>query len=340
MAKKNQSNPTTTEVVEVKTANVRRFDPAQAAEVADMLAIDLGAAIEDRVDQAVAHVNRSQRHMLAAGILLASIKAECEHGEFTALIEARGFEERAARTAMQYASFVLSRPAGERQSLLNLPHTKVMRIASADPEVVEALLADGVENIDALSVRALQQRVRELEAATTDLAVQRDTAEAEAAGLRKQVKRGLPDRTDGVPLVVADLRAEIMALGKRGSLALEGFQGLSTDLMALVGTDHAHEWADATARLAAAQLSSLAVQLNGLLRYFATALPGEDLTPTPRSYLTRDEVLQAAQLFAELTQIDSYEQALREWERDQAKPKGKGRPKAKPVKPEAAEEAA
>lgn len=318
-------------------ADVGRFElSGELTAFARGIGIDLTGTVDERANLAAEHMNRSQRHMLASGLLLASIKNECEHGQFTALIAERGFEERAARKAMQYAAFVCGQPEATRLRLIEMPRSKVMEIASADPEVIQTLLEDGGEQIDALSVRALRDRIRDLEAATTDLTVQRDAAEAEAEGLRKKVKRGLPDRQDGVPVVVADLRAEIMALGKKASLALDGYQALGEDLGELIGIDAAHDWADATVRLAAAQLSALAVQLNGLLRYYATALPGEDLTPAPRSYLTKQEVVEAAKTFSELAQVHDYERALREWEREQQRPKGKGRPKSKPEAPTAA----
>lgn len=60
---------------------------------------------------------------------------------------------------------------------------------------------------------------------------------------------------------------------------------------------------------------------------------GEDPSPSERSYLSKQEVLETARRFRELSQVHDYERALREWEREQAKPKGKGRPKAKPVAP-------
>lgn len=335
MAKKNTTTAVAT--VEAKSADVGAFAAtAQITAFAQGLGIDLTGTVDERANMAAEHMNRSQRHMLASGLLLASIKAECEHGKFVSVVEERGFEMRAAQKAMQYAEFVCSQPEATRLRLIEMPRSKVMELASADSEVIQTLLEDGGESIDALSVRALRQRITELEAATTDLTVQRDTAEAEAEGLRKKVKRGLPERQDQVPLVVADLRAEIIALGKKASLSLDSFAAVFLELEALIGTDAAQEWADATVRLGAAQLSALAVQMNGVLKTYARALPGEDLTPAPRSYLTKQEVTEAAKACAELTQVHDYERALREWEREQKRPKGKGRPKAKPEAPAAA----
>lgn len=310
------------------------FDDA-AASLAGALQLDLQASPDVRTERAIQAYNMATRHMVEAGLLLLSVRSEVGPEAFSAVLEERGMAKQRASELMRGAALVARLGGDERDRVLAMHKSKVVLLANASPAVVEAVLEDDEIDVDLLTVRALRERVRDLEAATTDLTVQRDTAEAEAEGLRKQVKRGLPDRQDGVPLVVADLRAEIVALGKKAGLALDGFHALASDLQALVGTDAAHEWADATVRLAAAQLSALAVQLNGELRYYATALPGEDLTPASRSYLTKQEVIEAAKVCAELTQVHDYERALREWEREQQRPRGKGRPRAKPEAPEA-----
>lgn len=308
--------------------------PAEAAEFAVRLGADLSGTVEERADAAADHLGRSQRHMLASGVLLASIKAECEHGRFMDLLAERGFEPRSAQRAMQYAQFVLTRPEDEREALIAMPHRKVLALASADPEVIEAMLADGAEKIDALSVRALTQEIADLKANLADTQVQRDTAETEAEGLKKKLARQPKDRADAVPMVVADLRAEIMAAQKKAALAIDALNALGVELVTLHGTEAAHDWADATLRLGVSALGAIRLQCEGVLRKYVDQLPGGDPTPSQRSYLSKDEVLEAAQSFAKLTQVDQYEKALREWERAQTRPRGKGRPTSKPEAPE------
>ncbi len=298
------------------------------------LGVDLAGAIDDRADIAADHMNRSQRHMLAAGLLLASIKAECDHGTFLDVIGERGFEQRAAYRAMSYAEFIASQPEAEREKLIGMPKYKVLALASADPEVIDAMRKDGV-NIDALSVRALTDRIRELEAGMTDVTVQRDTAEAELEGARKKLAKKPGDREDAIPHAVADLRAELLALGKKAELAIDGFNAAGVDVMLLVGTETAHEWADATLRLATSNLIAIRLQLDGVLKKYLDQLPGQDPTPTDRSFLSKLEVVETAQRFAELTALHNHEKALREWEAEQKRPKGKGRPSAKPEAPKA-----
>lgn len=324
--------------VAAKTADVDRFeiDGTAVAGFALAIGVDVSGSVDERANQAAEHMNRSQRHMLAAGLLLASIKAECEHGQFTALVEERGFEERAARRAMQYAHFVCSRPEAERLRLIELPRSKVMEIAGADPAVVQALLEDGAEDIDTLSVRKLRDRIRELEEQTTDLGAQRDAAEAEVTGLQKKLKRGLPDREDEIPHAVADVRQEVVELGKKAELCITSFAPLYTVLDEMGSTDAGRVWADATARLAVAQLAALRLQLDGVMKDYLDLLPGRDPALVPAAYLTKQELVDVGRRFSELTDVHRYEADLRKHERESARASGPGRPKSAPKAPKGA----
>lgn len=331
MAKK----PTTTALA-AKSDNVVRFD-ADAAHFAVQLGVELSGSVEDRADMAADHMSRSQRHMLAAGVLLMSIKAETEHGRFTELLEARGFEERSARRSMQYAQFILERPEGERAALIELPKSKVLALAGADPEVIEAMLSDGTGSIDALSVRALREELGSLKANLADTQVARDKAETEAEGLRKKLNKGPKDREDQVPLVVADQRAEIQALTKKAQLSIESLNAIGPEIVGLIGGP-AHDWWDANLRQGIAALGHLRLLLDGVLGAYLTALKDNnegkgDPMPTTRSHLTKQEVLETAQMYGQLVALHQHEQALREWERAQSRPKGKGRPANKPEAP-------
>lgn len=333
MAKKS----TTTAVV-VKNDNVSFL--AGAAQFAIGLGVELSGSIEDRADRAAEHMNRSQRHMLASGVLLASIKAETEHGQFVELLEERGFEPRTAQRAMQYTQFVLSRPEDERAALVEMPSSKVLALASADPEVIEAMLGDGTERIDALSVRALREELGSLKANLADTQVARDKAETEAEGLRKKLNKGPKDREDQVPLVVADQRAEIQALTKKAQLSIESLNAIGPEIVGLIGGP-AHGWWDANLRQGIAALGHLRLLLDGVLGAYLTALKDNnegkgDPMPTTRSHLTKQEVLETAQMYGQLVALHQHEQALREWERAQSRPKGKGRPANKPEAPKGA----
>lgn len=331
------SKTTAVVVAEPEFVNVAKFAAANGANftaLAESLGVDLRGSLSDKADRAAEHMNRSQRHMLASGLLLFAMREEAEHGEFLQLVEERGFERSAAYRAMQYVQFIASRPETERELLIGLPKSKVLALAGADQEVIDQLLIDGGERIGALSVRALMEELRDAKAGAVDLATQRDTAEAEAVALRQQLaRRG--ERADKVPLVVAELRAEIAAQTKAAELAVGAFQALGMDVVSL-GAAGAHDWKDATLRLAVAGLMSLRLQLQGLLEKFLRELPDGDTEPSAMSSFTRQEADEAAERFAALTQAHEYAKDLRKWEREQAQPKGKGRPASKPQAPKGA----
>jgi hypothetical protein len=58
-----------------------------------------------------------------------------------------------------------------------------------------------------------------------------------------------------------------------------------------------------------------------------------DISPESMSYLVPSEVEAVALKWADLVALNDHQKALREWERKQARPKGKGRPEAKPEAP-------
>ncbi|WP_198086627.1 hypothetical protein [Variovorax sp. E3] len=306
------------------------------------LGVDLTGSLEERADHAAQHMNRSQRHMLAAGLYLASMKADCEHGEFTALIEARGFEERSAQRAMQYTQFVLSRPEDERRRLLETPSSKVLALASADPEVIEDLLKGGEDSdLNTLSVRELRLRIRELEAAQTDAAVQFDTVVAERDGLAKKLKKRVRDAEDheGTPVVIADIRAELAALTKKGELSIDSMHPVLVELAALGGNELAGDWVKPSVRLAMSGLVALRLQIDGVIKSCADML-GDKITalssqPDALAFLDQDEVKAVAEEWARLTSTHGHEAELRKHERKQAQPRGKGRPEAPPKAPKA-----
>jgi hypothetical protein len=303
--------------------------------MATALGLNLTAVPHVRIELAVTAHNQAARQLMEAGLLLSSVKADVPHDEFMAMLDERGMHFQRAYELMRGAAFVARLPADQRDEVLTLPKTKVLALANASPAVVEAMLEDGEADLNLIGVRELRARLRELEANLADTTVQRDTAEAEAEGLKKKLSKAPKAREDGVPMVVADLRAEIMAEGKKGSLAIDALNAVGNDCMALIGTEEAHDWADATLRLAFSQVAALRVQLDGLLVKYARELPGQDPTPAQLSYLSQQEIVEAAQAHEQLTKVGQYEAELRKWEREQERPRGKGRPAAKPVAPAA-----
>lgn len=319
---------------EISSPNVRTeiVFGQEDADLATAMGLNLAATAQVRTELAAQAYNMATRHMIEAGVLLASVKAEVEHAEFMAMLEERGMHKQRAYELMRGAALVARLPESQRAQILALPKSKVLAIANASPAVVEAMLEDGDADLDLVSVRDLRERIKALEADLANEQVRRETAETDAVGLRKKLEK-TAERDDKVPVLVADMRAEIAAAVKKAELALLTLQEMGPELLALVGGP-AHDWVDPTLRQAISGVGHLGLMADGLLGKLANTLTDGtgDVLPA-RAYLTRQEMLEAAQAWGRLVAEHDHERALREWERQQSRPRGRGRPGSAPEAP-------
>lgn len=330
---------------EVAPANRRTsadldFTEKDAAAAAS-LGVVTGGSAADRVTRAITAYNQAARLAVEAGYLLLSVKAETDHGQFDEGVQALGLSPRRARELMQMAKFTTALPEEQRAELLALPKSKVLALAGADPEVIEQMLEDGeLSDLDDMSVRGLRQRIRELEAQATDLSVQRDKAEADLKASEKKARRAARDAEDiVVPLAVADLRAELAAFIKKAELSITSLHPIGVEVVGLVEHEEAVEWVKPTLRLGLSGLLAVRELVDGSIKSFAEAL-GEDAKrlrsrPDSLAFLDDSEIKAVAEEWAGLTALHQHEAALREHERAQARPKGKGRPANAPQAPKA-----
>lgn len=338
--KPSPKNPGTEDSPEPKFRNVAKIENLnQLTDVALRFGLDLAVPQADRVVRAAQNLARSAHYMVAAGVDLLSLQAECQHGEFIALLDERGFGKDAAYRAMSYAQFILSRPAKERDQLLSVHKSKVLTLAQADPEVIEELVGEesGIEEVKDLSVRALRQRIRELEAKKVDLATRNESLNEEKDHLASQLRDLRESRvntTDPVPAVVRDIRLECAELQKKALLSVESIGQLVTEHLDSRSIEIA-DWDTPIARHLYAALLSLHATAGGLLSQLreshGAAIDG-DGERTALDNFGPDEVKRCAQVYRDLIREHDHEKELREWEREQALPRGKGRPKKKPAK--------
>jgi len=317
------------------TANVRSADILEITQAdrdaAEQLGIDLGESIAACLKRAAVAANEAALRAVEAGFLLMRVKQETGHGAFQDALDEIGMSRQRASEFMRMARFMSLLPEEKRQAVISTGKKKVLALAGAEKEIIDVIVDEGVEAIDALTVKGLQSRIRQLEADNTNLTVERDTSRAELAATKKS--QGNEVREDAVPMVIADLRSEVVALGKKASLAVDGFNPLGRDIVNLLGSDAAYMWADATLRLALAQLAAIGLQVEGLLKSFKDALGDDGAGAVEMSYLSRQEIVEAAQKFKELIAEHEHEAALRAWEREQERPRDKGRPRSKPEAP-------
>lgn len=331
------------ELVEAKGLDVRTFEFSPAdAEVAQQMGIVIGGPTADRITRAVVSYNMAARLAVEAGYLLLSVKGELPHGGFQDALAETGLSKQRASELMRMAKFTTSLPEAQRADMLSMPKSKVLLLASADPAVIEDLLDDDeAGDLDALSVRELRHRIRELEGAHADLSVEVSTAQAERdSALKRLNKRNQrEDDDEGVPVVMADIRAEMAGLIKKAELAITSMHPIGVEAVGYSGHSEAGEWVKPTLRIGVSGLLALRELVDGSIKSYVEAL-GEDAgrlntRPDALAFLSNSEIKDVAEQYAGLIALHGHEAALRQHERDQAKPKGKGRPAKAPEAPKA-----
>lgn len=337
-----QSTTTDIAAINPRTSGDLKFTEADTV-AASSLGIVISGTVEERIGRAVYAYNNATRFAVEAGYLLLSVKSDAERGQFEANIEDLGLSSQRASELMRMAKFATALPDERRAEMLMLPKSKVLALAAADAEVIADLLenpGDG-DALGDLSVRELRQRIRDAEAAKADMEVERDTAVAEREGLAKQLRKRERDAEEheGMPVVIADMRAEGAALVKKAELALSGLYPLGVEMFSLRGSEGVEGYVTPSLRLVMSGIVALRIQADGLIEQFAKALGNEvrDLPNAPQGleFLEPDEIQAVAENWARLVAVDKHEAALRAHERELAKPKGKGRPKSAPLAPDA-----
>ena len=309
--------------------------------LAEQMNCDISFEPRKLIDIATQATNQALTLVIESGLLLIAahnqlaVSERSETGQFSsnegfrAILEEMGLPFQRAYEAMSMAKYAASLPPDERSEMLALPKTKVMLLAQADPEVVADLFADEDMDIQAISVRELKQRIREEKAARAQASVDLKKTELENEKLQAQLQAAIKARADSsdiVPPHVSDIRLETAALYKKAELSIDGIARLTPDIHLLDG-----EWALSSARSAFAALQGLIAQAKGvaaeLHRTYGADLDGDHST---MERLTQKELFKCATEYKELIGEHEHEAALRAYERDLEKPKGKGRPKAPP----------
>lgn len=235
-----------------------------------------------------------------------------------------------ALEAMQSAG-VGYRDLGKFRKLPDDERTKLIEVAKDGDKEALLDLAEMLIEKHTKEKSELVGQVEQLKVGKTQAGVQVQKAEAEAKNYQKQLAEAAKTRadiSDIVPPHVSDIRLEVAALHKKAELSIDGIAHQINEVGFLEG-----EWSVSAARSTFAALQSLIAQARGaaaqLHRAYGAELDGDNST---LERLTQKELFKCATEFKELIGEHEHEAALREYERDLNKPKGKGRPKAAPVK--------
>jgi len=123
------------------------------------------------------------------GVGLASLKADLPHGEFLTALEGIGISQQRASECMNVARFLAAQPDERLRRFAELPKSKVLELAKAEPEVLEEFLEneDG-EELEALSVRDLRFSIKDLREQKARMAEQLLSKDIELETARNELK--------------------------------------------------------------------------------------------------------------------------------------------------------
>lgn len=235
----------------------------RAAQAPGALELALGipalASADELLDIGVQALNSAALHMARAGMAFRRVREQTPHGNsgelsgradstsgdlsgrpdksFQAYLDERGISRQRAYEAMAYATFLESLPEAQSLRLLAVPHSKVMLLTKAEPEVIESLLEDGALDGDQpLNVSDLKKALRE---ARADIEVKEERAtkrEREIEVLQREVSRLKRERAKATPdadATKARDAATAAAMQVRADIAAQG-EGVSSLNMAII----------------------------------------------------------------------------------------------------------
>ncbi|MCO8324251.1 hypothetical protein ABEG10_07095 [Burkholderia cenocepacia] len=320
-----------------KSPNVRGFGFGAAEQaLADVLGVSVSGGAEARISSAISKTNSALRLVIEAGLVLLSVRSECEHGEFEALLEDHGMPSQRASEAMTYARFAASLSPEDRDRVIELPKTKVLELAKADPEVLQDLFEDDAKfgELTALSVRDLRVALRDANAKRTDLSTRNEKLERERDRLQEELRvlrEGRVKTGGDVPVVVQDIRLECAALHKKALMAVEDIGRLGREFLTN-GLPDDSEWNTPVIRHLYGSLTALHAVIGGQIAdmhlSFGALLNGEQ---SVLDTFSPDEATRCALEYRALIQEHGHEAKAREWEREMERPR-RGRPRTAPTK--------
>lgn len=300
--------------------------------LAQEMGVSLDTDIQDRLNQVVSKTNNALRLAVEAGLGLISIKSECEHGEFGALIEEKGISRQRASEMMAMARAASLLPAAQRSSLLELTKKKALLLAKTDPEIMQAALDDeSLEEFRDLSYEAMRDRIRELENKNANLETELDTTQTREEDLKARLKK---ERTGSeYPDFVVVTRHESDALSQKALLCMDDMSRLMDDLIKLQNDEHMSSEFENHLNMSS---TTLLIHLNGIQAKASQILHNAMLHLPPQltsqqvnanMLYSDDEIRHSISEREMLVRDHEQEKQIRANEREANKPRGRGRPR-------------
>lgn len=336
----------------MKVAVAAAADVSEMTNVDELLGLPAEASQDELLEEGVKCFNASGMWMARAGRCWQRLREQTalspqEAGSqkaranvctsFEDQLEARGIGRRHAYNAIKLAEYLGALPEAEARRMLKVPYTKVLALASADPEVVQELLDEGALDGDQpLSVRDLRARLDKAGSDRDRLARELEIAQLHAQSMQRQLDRRA--NADGPPEFVAVVRMEGAALTEAMAISLDELDAVLTTY--ITGTaspdpDHAVLAAGAVYHALGGIMARCVRTMESLRERYAIGVDGDSVI-----YALPDDELEALSRRRDdvLRRVQS-ERDNREWQRQAAKPRGRGRPAMTPAQKAAAKAA-
>lgn len=295
---------------------------ADDAEAATALGIVLAGSVEDTFNRIVVAQNAATALGLESGYLLLKANSEVKNGDFSKYLDSRGISSQRASELMRTAKFYTSLPPEQRRQVFAIGKSKLQLLANADIEVVQDLMEEPGEDLSALSVRQLRQRLRDM---TNFVPEQVKVLKADVQRLESENARLKKDdhRTYHFELQTHLVREECLAHQAECELALNSLRQLFEDCINddnKIERDLRIEQVWVTIHVAAARAMDALAFLRGF------GLEGMPEAIGMQHRMLDDEALRWLDDYEQLERKHLKAQADRQEKRDAEKPRGRGRP--------------
>lgn len=315
--------------------------PERLAEVSAHFGIvseDLGELAllgADSMNRAMFEVTRAGLAFIKANQLLSlgnggdrksvSERADSERpAGFTAWMEQHGLAKQRVYEAMKIAKFVTLLPADQLDDVLALGRVKVALLASLPPEVIDAAAEEGndlMDKADVMTTAELKEEVKRLKGREKNYEAELERAEMKLQRVMSANQRSTTELLDRT----VEVREECMAFEADTRLNLDSLRKLYEEVN--VEGPNAPEWRIQMEQLwvAAHVIAARACDLLDLMRTTVhdgdmpeRILAGHILTPEEAQRWILD--------YPAIENRHAADVAARQEKRDEAKPRGRGRP--------------
>lgn len=309
--------------------------PELLMQATQSLHVDIPDSEQDLKDLLIAQENALARASVKQGFCFMALKDRIGHGNFQTWLQEHKFNARSVQEKMQAARFVMSLPADAQPKLVDLGHKKLIALAQAEPDVIDAVLGSGddIDDLAELNYQDLRKKIRKLESACSDLTADLDTAKTREKELRKKITGQLSN--GDYPDFVVAARHESSALAEKALLCLDDLEQACSELEQMTDSNNSPQYAQhrdiaATsiyvhAHAVFARSAALMTRILGSLRLDVSKQLKDGLAPG--LLYSEAEIAHAVELRELMIGEHKQEAALREAKREREKPAKPGRPK-------------